>query len=87
MTKYKAIPICIEAIQWGENGFKGQTRWLEAGLDAETIKINKNGTCIIHTPASTQLVNPSDYILKDIDGTLRVCTYDVFIKSYEIVEE
>ena len=70
MAKYRKKPVVIEAIQWGENGFKGQAPWLEKALSNGTIKTNRNGTVSVYTLEGIHIGLPGDFIVQGIQGEL-----------------
>lgn len=83
--KYKKKPIVIEAINFDEsptdimnfigNSFPANCSW------------DRNGYLEISTLEGVMKAGPGDYIIKGINGEFYPCKHDIFLKTYEEVNE
>ena len=83
MPKYRKKPVVIEAIQWkGDNMYEIIT--FSEGSDDFGFHEDK---CSIDTLEGTMTANPSDWIIKGVNGGFYPCKPDIFEKTYEKVED
>lgn len=86
MSKYRKIPVVIEAIQFDN------TKVTTACEFCPKLKIFsnvKNGEVygMISTLEGDMIVSNKDYIIKGVNGEFYPCKPDIFKKTYERVEE
>ena len=93
MMKYRKKPVEVEAIQWTGNtsevkkfcGIKcsysvNDSAWqVGKGVPQEEL--------IIHTLEGDMKASRNDYIIKGVNGEFYPCKPDIFLKTYEMVEE
>lgn len=87
MSKYRKKPIVIEAYQWIPEGTPTDApewfwdywgRYPEL-LDGDDLRIK--------TLEGEMRVSPNDWIIKGIQGELYPCKPDIFVATYELVED
>lgn len=103
MSKYRKLPIEIEAKQWNGQNIVEIYNFLEGTnyeSEAEGVKTEgknfyikfENGGCqlgslIIKTLEGDMKANIGDYIIKGVNGEFYPCKLDIFKKTYEKVED
>lgn len=78
--KVRKKPVVIEALQWQGN---------EAAMTAfvgETLRVNDDGSCTIHTLEGDHLAGAGDVILKGVRGECYPIKLPIFIETYDTVE-
>lgn len=100
MSRYRKLPVEIDAVQWdGTNidevmrfAFADQ-RWREGRPDDGYVGgpgigyTPPLGTLDIPTLEGTMTANPGDWIIRGIKGELYPCKPDIFAATYEPVAE
>ena len=84
MAKYKKKPIIIEADVYKpgmEDGFSSKPE------DVETLGDNAPIFPHIETLEGRHWINPGDYIIVGVRGERYPCNPDIFLETYELVEE
>lgn len=87
MTKYRKRPVVIEAVQWnGTNTLITETFMKGSGA---TIDFSQSKIGIIQIPTLEGVMSaqPGDWIIKGVNGEFYPCKPDIFIKTYEVVED
>jgi hypothetical protein len=83
--KYRKKPVVIEAIQWtGGNSEEIYSKFPEC---FNSIIIYHNDALIIKTLEGNMTANDGDYIIKGIKGEFYPCREDIFLATYEKVED
>ena len=94
--KYRKKPVVIEAIQWNGNNLKEVMEFIcsefsyEENTDYVTNKFNYRKVTkklSINTLEGKMEVSEGDYIIKGIKGEFYPCKPDIFINTYDEVEE
>lgn len=89
MTKYRKLPVEIEAVQFnGENrrevlSFAYPSLSDDALAGAEAMRL----PVVIETLEGDMTANPGDWIIKGVAGELYPCKPDIFAATYELAEE
>ena len=95
--KYKKKPVIIDAVQWtGKNRremfdfltqdtFKNET--MEISDKHFYIDRHNDGGLVIKTLEGEHLATIGDYIIRGVKGEFYPCKEDIFIQTYEKVEE
>ena len=83
MTKYRKKPVVIEAYQLTADTMVHIVRW----MDGKCKWIEDQIALIIPTLEGNMQANNGDYIIKGINGEFYPCREDIFLKTYEKVEE
>ena len=85
MTKYRKLPVVIDAFLW--TGDKNQTEdpeWvIEAIKDGSVVITTDVLTLQVHTLEEIMTANPGDYIIKGVKGEIYPCKPDIFEMTYE----
>ena len=94
--KYRKKPVVIEAIQWDGNNLKEVMEFIgsefsyEENTDYVTNKFNYRKLTkklFINTLEGKMEVSEGDYIIKGIKGEFYPCKPDIFINTYDKVED
>jgi len=75
MSKYRKKPVVIDAVQWNSYG--------DAPIWAQPHLTEHPDCCSIETLEGTMRCNPTDWILKGVNGEIYPCKHEIFIKTYE----
>lgn len=78
-SKYRKLPIEIEAIQWTGDNYEEVSIFIN-----KTLRINQHE--IIDTLEGIMRVDINDWIIKGVNGEFYPCKPDIFEKTYEPVE-
>lgn len=88
MTRYRKIPVVIDAWQWNGIGNLTPPDWLaerqvrpSGGLAPGEWK-RADQTLLISTLEGVMIANPNDWIIKGVNGELYPCKPDIFAKTY-----
>ena len=94
--KYRKKPVIIEAIQWNGTNLKEVMEFIgsEFRYDENSNYITNKflynkftRELAINTLEGTMKVAKGDYIIKGIKGEFYPCKHDIFINTYDEVEE
>jgi len=96
--KYKKKPVVIDAVQWTGNNHREIFDFLtENSFDKESMQVNGDhfhidnttveGGLIIKTLKSKHLAAIGDYIIRGVQGEYYTCKEDIFLQTYEKVED
>lgn len=92
--KYRKKPVVIEAIQWnGKNNYEVEVfTGDKTSLSVNSIyrpqgHLPEDYNLYINTLEGTMEVNIGDYIIKGVKGEFYPCKEDIFLETYEKVEE
>ena len=88
IIKVRKKPIIIEAIQF--TGYNHNEVCNFAVTFADKIyydEIENIGVICIHTLEGDMIVDEDDYIIKGINGEFYPCKPDIFMKTYDIIED
>jgi len=93
MKKYTKKPVTIEAIEWNGENLKEVIEF--TGLHESAYKwtweeyedVVKNEGLKIFTLEGTMMASVGDYIIKGVKGEFYPCKPDIFIATYDAVEE
>ena len=81
--RYKKKPVIIEAIQWLGDNFIEIDNFIT--IEHETYPCQ--GIVKVPTLEGIMTANKGDYIIKGINGEFYPCKEDIFLKTYELVED
>ena len=95
MQKFRKKPVVIEAVQYNnlnrEEIEKFVGKKLHQELEAETAYLAGKGSpkfsLIIETLEGNHKAMPNDYIIKGVRGEFYPIKNDIFLETYELVEE
>lgn len=81
MSKYRKIPIVLDAVQWTGNNFGDLTEFMHNayGVDGEKITIQ--------TLEGVMTADVGDWIIKGVKGEFYPCKPDIFEAIYEKVKD
>jgi len=79
--KYRKKPVVIEAMIWEDNGFE-IAAFMKQGVQTENKRY-----LIIPTLEGDMKADLGDYIIKGVRGEFYPCKPDIFLETYELVEE
>lgn len=82
MTKYRKLPVVIEAVQ-----YDGTLKSIGSLNIPEVCQYFMSDELIIHTLEGEMMVKRGDYIIKGIAGEFYPCKEAIFLATYEKVEE
>jgi len=96
--KYTKKPVVIDAVQWTGNNHREIFDFLtENSFDKESMKVNGDhfhidnttveGGLIIKTLKAKHLAAIGDYIIRGAQGEYYTCKEDIFLQTYEKVED
>ena len=96
--KYKKKPVVIDAVQWTGNNHREIFDFLtENVFDKESMKVTGDnfyidhtkveGGLIIKTLEGEHLATIGDYIIRGVQGEYYPCKEDIFLQTYEKVED
>ena len=96
--KYKKKPVVIDAVQWTGNNHREIFDFLtENAFDKESMKVTGDnfyidhskveGGLIIKTLEGEHLATIGDYIIRGVQGEYYPCKEDIFLQTYEKVED
>lgn len=81
--KYRKKPVTIEAIQWtGKNKEE-----IEVFVANDRNVDVYNNSIIIHTLEGDMNASVGDYIIRGVKGEYYPCKPDIFMDTYDLVEE
>lgn len=84
MNKYRKKPIIVEARQWDGSNVDEMIAWIGDGK----FLYNPFGQeLMIDTWEGMMTARKHDYIIKGIQGEFYPCKFDVFMASYDLVQE
>lgn len=86
MTRYRKLPVVIEAVQWTGERAAGDgipPAWYSNAMLDGTI-IRDGGELKIRTLESVMIGSPGDFIVKGIAGEIYACKPDIFAATYEL---
>lgn len=94
IMKYKKKPVVIEAIQWtGKNNYEvkvftgDKTSFTVNNIYRPQGHLPEDYNLYINTLEVTMKAEIGDYIIKGIKGEFYLCKEDIFLETYELVEE
>lgn len=82
MTKYRKLPVVIDAVQFGND----IDSIIELTLDSDRAITFNGDTLSIKTLEGTMTANKGDYIIKGVKGEIYPCKADIFVATYVEVE-
>jgi len=93
--KYRKKPVVIEAIQWtGEMtqemyDFLTQTEANPVEPKGENFSVQRRqtGNLVIKTLEGDHIASKGDFIIRGVKGEFYPCKPDIFIATYEAVED
>lgn len=89
MTKYRKLPVEIEAFKWtGDVDQTEDPEWCIELIKQDKItfsQINGNPKMHIETLEGVMTADQGDYIIKGIKGEVYPCKPDIFEATYEAV--
>lgn len=89
--KYRKKPVVIEAIQWTGFNLEEIQNFVEKGLSYDFYDVAWRDTpyvCMkIKTLEGDMEVSTYDYIIKGVNGEFYPCKPNIFMKTYEAVDD
>jgi hypothetical protein len=86
MSKYRKKPVVVEAVLW--NGKSGTIFPLAPFENASVSPcVNEDKTLSIETLEGVMIAQIGDYIIKGVNGEIYPIKPDIFVKTYDPVEE
>ena len=82
MTKYRKLPIVIEAVVWDGSAVK-----MGSFLTADWGIANDKDELVIFTLEGNMFASIGDYIIKGVQGEFYPCKPDIFKATYEKLKE
>jgi hypothetical protein len=85
MPKFRKKPVVIEAEQfvvWDMNEIP-----LFITIHGVTFPVTKDATIMIPTLEGQHIASNLDWIIKGISGELYPCKPDIFVRTYDLVED
>lgn len=78
--------LCSEAMRLGNSDWWAQPKWLIAAYDRGGVVYTTEG---IHLPTleGTMLARPEDWIICGVQGEVYPCKPDIFVETYEAVDD
>ena len=92
MSKYKKIPVIVEAFQLNSRGLVSEDWFWDAVTRNDIIthdfgKFNPGDAwCEIKTLEGTMIAKTGDYIIRGVKGEIYPCRADIFKQTYEEVK-
>lgn len=86
--RYRKRPVIIEAFQLSSHADRPD--WFNNAVEKGTVEIVPDfigDTAIIHTLEGGMRADHDDYIIQGVNGELYPCKPDIFVKTYEAVDE
>lgn len=86
IKKYKNKPKIIEAVKWnGRNRKEVELFLIDTYLTTHFNTLKRHYK--IRTPEGNMIARKGDYIIKGIHGEFYPCKPDIFLDSYEEIEQ
>lgn len=79
---YRKKPVVIEAMQWDGT----REGWVEITQWADDVWFIVDGAIEIKTLEGTMRVDPSDWVIRGVQGEFYPCKPDIFDATYEPVD-
>ena len=86
MSKFRKLPVVIEAVQWFKAGDHPEVVPLPLDHAAEIHAIWPSDFGWVQTLEGGHVVTPGDWIVRGVKGELYPCKPDIFEATYEPVE-
>lgn len=101
MTKFRKLPVVIDAVQITAADFNGQTwdgspfaevapEWLVDAVKGGLVAVHPGSEdyawFAIKTLEGTMIAGPGDWIIQGIKGEIYPCKPDIFAATYELVQ-
>jgi hypothetical protein len=91
MAKYRKKPVAIDAIQWTKttNLYELMDFLEDINEECRLVYELKEGRmiCFVTTLEGNMMVSDGDYIIKGVKNEIYPCKEDVFLATYEKVED
>lgn len=81
--KFRKKPVIIEAFRYG---YDNRPDWF-CDLVSKNKIVTRDDSCDIHTLEGVMLGAYGDYIIKGIRGEVYACKYDIFLETYESLDD
>ena len=87
--KFRKKPVVIEATNFTRETFDLVKDFTNGTAHSLTIERRINGkcTCIIPTLEGEHIAKEGDWIIKGVNGEFYPCKPDIFVKTYEPIED
>ena len=90
--KYRKKPIVIEAFKWtGDNTQAEDPQWIVDAIKKNDVWFTNESTCFCQMKITTlegeMTAELGDYIIKGIKNEIYPCKSDIFLATYEKVED
>jgi hypothetical protein len=82
---YRKKPVVIEAHRYMVENADEIVRWADGAV--KLAKTEMKMYPYIDTLEGKMLVSPGDYVIKGVNGEFYPCKPDIFVQTYEEVEE
>ncbi|GAA1992756.1 hypothetical protein GCM10009718_33090 [Isoptericola halotolerans] len=85
-TKYRKLPVEIEAVRFDGTNAQQVAEWIGEEQDGWTYS-DRNDFYEIETLEGTMTALPGDWIIRGVQGEFYPCKPDIFAATYEAVED
>jgi hypothetical protein len=87
--RYRKKPVVIEAFQWdGQSHERQCSQWFAAAANNGIISYGTRSQCLfISTLEGVMTAQPEDFIIQGVNGEIYPCEPDIFLATYEPVQE
>ena len=82
IKNYIKKPVIIEALKWTCSNYNDRIVFMGAQNIIEIL----NGNLIIRTLEGNMTASKNDYIIKGVHGEFYPCKPDIFLETYDMVE-
>lgn len=83
MALYRKRPVVIEAIQWTGKNYEQLRHFIGDKL----VEGSRDQSFLIRTLEGDMKASLGDFIIKGVSGEFYPCKEEIFIKTYEAVED
>jgi homogentisate 1,2-dioxygenase len=83
MQKYVKKPIAITALQFDGSNYSEISNF----LDCNHVLVPREGNVIIKTLEGDMTAIPGDYIIRGVKGEFYPCKEDIFLETYDKLED
>ncbi len=91
MPKFRKKPIIVDAKQWNTINALEIVKWSDGHVQPhiayEGNTAVETNYLAVATLEGTMLADKGDWIIKGVNGEFYPCKPDIFVKTYELVED
>jgi hypothetical protein len=87
--KYRKRPVVVEAIQYEKQGPAGMKMIIDWGssFPLHPTYITSHGRLVVHTLEGNMEAQVGDWIIRGTQGEFYPCKPDIFVETYEAVDD